>query len=401
MPSKSKVAVRATRSRPTFYEFFAGGGMARAGLSGWECVFANDYDPIKVATYTENWGSDHLVFDDVANIVPRDLPGVADLVWASFPCQDLSLAGDYRGLGRAGSRVMTRSGTFWPFWALMRALVKERRAPRLIVLENVFGALTSRGGSDFAAIASALAAAEYRFGAVVVNANLFVPQSRPRVFFVAVRQGEEIPARLTAASPQKAWHPAALVAAHERISSEDKRKWIWWNIEPPPTRTTRLHDLIEDKPIGVDWHTQAQTNHILSMMSPVNAAKVAAAMRTNRRVVGTVYRRTRPTENGEKLQRAEIRFDGIAGCLRTPAGGSSRQTIVIVHGDRIRSRLLSPREAARLMGLDDRYKLPARYNDAYFVAGDGVCVSVVQHLATSVLDQLISANATASPSIAA
>jgi hypothetical protein len=105
---------------PTFYEFFAGGGMARAGLGeGWHCVFANDFDEMKAATYRENWGADHLICGDVASLKTSDLPGIADLSWASFPCQDLSLAGDYRGLGRADSAVMTRSGTFWPFWKLM------------------------------------------------------------------------------------------------------------------------------------------------------------------------------------------------------------------------------------------------------------------------------------------
>ena len=40
-----------------FYEFFAGGGMVRAGLgSGWSCLFANDIDLKKGASYVRNWG---------------------------------------------------------------------------------------------------------------------------------------------------------------------------------------------------------------------------------------------------------------------------------------------------------------------------------------------------------
>ena len=39
-----------------FYEFFAGGGMVRAGLGpGWSCLFANDIDPKKAASYARNW----------------------------------------------------------------------------------------------------------------------------------------------------------------------------------------------------------------------------------------------------------------------------------------------------------------------------------------------------------
>lgn len=69
-------------------------------------------------------------------------------------------------------------------------------------------------------------------------------------------------------------------------------------------------------------------------------------------------------EAGMKAQRAEVWFDDMVGCLRTPPGGSSRQTILIAEGDKTRSRLISARETARLMGLPDSYFLPERYNDA-------------------------------------
>src|SRR3546814_4984080 len=95
--------------------------------------------------------------------------------------------------------------------------------------------------------------------------------------------------------------------------------------------------------------------------------------------------------NGGKVQRAEIRFDDVAGCLRTPNGGSSRQTIMVIEGKRVRSRLLSPREAARLMGLPDTYALPKNYNDAYHLAGDGVAVPVVRFLAEHILEPLLAA----------
>ena len=123
MRFSTKHAFRATMaSRRTqsyyFYEFFAGGGMARAGLgTGWRCLFANDFDRKKGRIYRENWGDDELKTADVGSLTTNDLPGMADLVWASFPCQDLSLAG-----GGAGLRG-DRSGTFWPFWNL--------RAPKI------------------------------------------------------------------------------------------------------------------------------------------------------------------------------------------------------------------------------------------------------------------------------
>ncbi|HEY1942222.1 MAG TPA: DNA cytosine methyltransferase [Roseiarcus sp.] len=393
VPTSGARRMAASTREFTFCEFFAGGGMARAGLgTRWRCLFANDFDPMKASAYAANWGREDIRQADVATLSLDDLPKeTIDLAWASFPCQDLSLAGEYRGLGRESDDAVTRSGTFWPFWKLMRSLARDGRAPRAIVLENVYGCLTSHGGRDFAALASALSQADYRFGALVINAAHFVPQSRPRVFFVAIRSGEIIPGALIAESPPDAWVPAALQRAFEGVDEKAKRNWVWWNLALPEAPSKGLAELIEDHPTGVGWHSPDETRHLLGLMTAVNREKVARAKKAGHRVVGTVYRRTRADERGVKRQRAEARFDDASGCLRTPAGGSSRQIILVVEGESVRSRLLSPREAARLMGLSDSYRLPPRYNDAYHVCGDGVCVPVVRHIAANILEPILTA----------
>ena len=136
------------------------------------------------------------------------------------------------------------------------------------------------------------------------------------------------------------------------------------------------------------------TSHAGSLPRPdrlleVNRAKVAAAVRAGRRMVGGVYNRTRLDERGVKVQRAEVRFDDVSGCLRTPAGGSSRQSILIVERGEVRARLLSSREAARLMGLPDSYALPANYNEAYHLLGDGVVAPIVRHLAAHWMEPIL------------
>lgn len=383
--TKSRSARRST-AEFAFYEFFAGGGLARAGLGRrWKCLFANDFDLKKSATYTENWGEGELLTKDVAAVTVDELPGVAGLVWASFPCQDLSLAG--MGAGLKGDR----SGTFWPFWCLMIKLRAEKRPPQAIVLENVCGALTSHEGRDFAAIADALSGGGYRFGAVVIDAVHFVPQSRPRLFIIAVDDGATIPAELISDESSLLWHPRALKAAYMRLSASAKARWVWWKMAAPRRRNTRFAALIEENPTSVPWHTEAETAKLLAMMSAVNLKKVAEAKKSGQRLVGGVYKRTR-FDADEKVQRAEIRFDDIAGCLRTSTGGSSRQSVVIVQGDQVRSRLLSSREAARLMGLPDDYKLPKSYNEAYHLAGDGVVVPVVRYLAENLLEPIMVSN---------
>jgi DNA (cytosine-5)-methyltransferase 1 len=223
----------------------------------------------------------------------------------------------------------------------------------------------------------------------VIDAAHFVPQSRPRVFFMAFRGDQAIPPSLIAEDPQESWHPEALIEAYAGVTTAAKQNWIWWSIPRPLARNSTFAELIEDAPTAVKWHAAAHTNYILGLMSPLNRNKVADAIRSGRKVVGAVYRRTRPDENGIKRQRAEVRFDDVAGCLRTPAGGSSRQVILVVEGKTVRSRLLSPREAARLMGLEDDYLLPKRYNHAYHVCGDGVCVAVVRHIAEHVLEPVL------------
>jgi DNA (cytosine-5)-methyltransferase 1 len=369
---------------PSFYEFFAGGGMARAGLGPqWSCLFANDIDPKKGAAYTANWGTEKLLLRDVASLSTAELPGQADLVWGSFPCQDLSLAGS--GAGLHGER----SGTFWPFWGLITALGKEHRAPEIVVLENVCGALSSHRGRDFAAIGSALAGSGYQFGAVVIDAVRFVPQSRPRLFIIAIQNDITIPDAVKLSDPDPTWHPLHLVNGYEKLSQEARSSWVWWKLPIPAKRSSIFADLIEEAPQGVTSHTTEETQRLLDMMSPINRRKVEQAKRRGNRIVGGIYRRTRIDEDGGRVQRAEVRFDDTSGCLRTPAGGSSRQTILLVEGEHIRSRLLSPREAARLMGLPDAYTLPANYNDAYHLAGDGVVVPVVRFLSNHLLEPLL------------
>jgi DNA (cytosine-5)-methyltransferase 1 len=372
---------------PSFYEFFAGGGMARAGLGeDWTCLFANDFDHKKGMTYQANWGTGgELKVGDVKAVSASDLPGTADLVWGSFPCQDLSLAGG--GAGLQGER----SGTFYPFWDVIKGLIADGRAPRIIALENVCGTLTSHGGKDFQAICKSFALAGYRYGALVLNAVMFVPQSRPRLFVIGVREDLLIDPALLAPGPIEPFHTRGLCSAADNISGAEKEAWLWWNVPTPPHRNTTFADLIEESPRSVQWHTPAETSQLLSMMSALNLAKVTAAKRAKRRMVGGVYKRTRFDEKGNKVQRAEVRFDDVAGCLRTPAGGSSRQTILVIDGENVRSRLISSRETARLMGLPDEYKLPRNYNEAYHLTGDGVAVPVVRHLATHLLEPLLTA----------
>lgn len=363
----------------TFYEFFCGGGMARLGLGdGWSCAFANDFDPRKAATYRANFaGSErHLHEGDVFELTPGDLPGRADLAWASSPCQDFSLAGARAGLSGG------RSSAFYGFWRLIEGLGAEGRAPRAIVIENVTGLLTSHAGADFVVVAEALAGQGYSFGALEIDAAAFTPQSRPRVFIVATR--EPAPSALTGLGPGQT---RAVKAAAARLPPHLAGRWIWWRLPAPPKRNADLAAILEDD-ASVAWHPPERTARWIALMSPLHRARIDTALARGERTVGAVFRRMR-IEDGRKVQRAEVRLDGLAGCLRTPRGGSSRQVILVADQGRVRTRLLSAREAARLMGLPDSYRLPAAQTAALHVAGDGVAAPVVRWLAAELLEPLL------------
>jgi DNA (cytosine-5)-methyltransferase 1 len=309
-----------------FYDFFAGAGLASLGLSdAWQCVWAIDISSAKAAVYAANFGGDHLVLGDVANVAASALPTPAEMAWASFPCQDLSLAGWRRGL------TAERSGVFWEFWRIMRDLAATGARPPIIVLENVVGLLY---GESFEGLCEAVAALGMQFGALVVDARRFVPQSRPRVFLVAVDDSIDC-SSLAAEQPVSAWTPAALRAAHRRLPARLMSRWRWWRLPAPGVQYRTFADLLETAPAAVEWHSATQTEALLALMSRTNRAKIAAALRADTRQVGLLYKRMRPDG-----QRAEVRFDGIAGCLRTPRGGSSRQTVVVVENGSVRTRLL-------------------------------------------------------------
>jgi DNA (cytosine-5)-methyltransferase 1 len=354
-----------------FYDFFAGAGLATLGLRrSWQCVWANDIDPRKAAVYTANFGTEHFLPGDVAQVTADQLPKPAEMAWASFPCQDLSLAGWRKGLSAE------RSGVFWAFWRIMHDLTLREEGPPIIVIENVLGLLY---GDSFAGLCEAVASLGMQFGGLVMDAKRFIPQSRPRVFLIAVDDRIDC-SSLVIDEPPSAWAPNALIDAHNRLPDDMKALWRWWRLPGPKPANRTIADIIEDRPTLVEWHTPEQTQALLDMMSDTNREKIEKAVRLAKRQVGFLYKRIR-----NDVQRAEVRFDGISGCLRTPQGGSSRQTVVIVEKGTVRTRLLSPREAARLMGVPDTFVLPDRYNDAYKAMGDAVVVPVVEWLSDHLL----------------
>jgi DNA (cytosine-5)-methyltransferase 1 len=256
------------------------------------------------------------------------------------------------------------------------------------VLENVVGAVTAKGGGDFAALMESLVALDYRAGPFIVDAAHFVPQSRPRLFIVAVRKGLVVGKELQSEWPLSPWHTARLTEARARQNEAVRAAWAWWRLPEPPELAIHLRDIIEGDPPDAPWRTPEETQRLLDSMAPRHMEKIRAAQASGKPEYGTAFRRIRRDKAGKRVQRAEVRFDGISGCLRTSGGGSSRQFLIAVEGDRVRSRLLSGRECARLMGLPESYALPKVGGAAHHLIGDGLATPVVSWIEEHLLGPL-------------
>jgi DNA (cytosine-5)-methyltransferase 1 len=314
--------------------------------------------------------------EDVHKISIDKVPTVA-LATASFPCNDLSLAGARAGI-RAGS-----SSSFWGFVNILKALGKRR--PPLVLIENVPGFLSSNQGADFRETLITLNGLGYSVDTFILDAVNFVPQSRQRLFVVGIldsMNGRPLIDEFELTEPLASeTRPKALARFIEANSH------IRWKIKPlpvPAARRLRLEDVLEDLPHdSPEWWSSDRAEYLLNQMSARHRETANQMISGSQWSYGTVFRRMR---NGKSM--AELRVDGIAGCLRTPRGGSGRQIVFKAGHRKHFARLLTPREAARLMGADD-YRIKVPFNQALFGFGDAVCVPVIEWIARYYLNPLV------------
>jgi DNA (cytosine-5)-methyltransferase 1 len=354
----------------TAAEFFAGIGLVRVGLesAGIDVVFANDIEASKHEMYAGHFGEDassHFVVGDIGKVKGKDLPGI-DLAWASFPCTDLSLAGNRKGL------VGVESGTFWEFTRILDEMEDER--PAVVALENVVGLATSHNGDDLVAAIRELNRLDYSVDVLTLDARRFVPQSRPRLFLVGAQVAPE-----DVVDPNSELRPDWLQIPYGDPTLRMHRAKV---PAPPAPMTSGLGEVVERQ--GVDWWDEERTRRFIDSLSDFQADRLMALRRQKSTTFRTAYRRTR---NGVAVW--EVRPDDISGCLRTARGGSSKQAVVRVGHGKVSVRWMTPREYARLMGADDYAIDDIRPNQVLFGFGDAVCVPVVGWLAENYLVPLV------------
>jgi DNA (cytosine-5)-methyltransferase 1 len=365
-------------NRKTFAEFFAGIGLVRAGLEpqGWTISFANDIDPRKYAMYKGHFGEreSHFILGDIHDLQDSDLPTVT-LATASFPCKDLSLAGSREGLNGEHSAA---------FWGFIQALDRMgERKPPVVMLENVTGFLNSNKGKDLEQALLALNQRGYRIDAFILNAVDFVPQSRERLFIMGLSESVFPVKDMNGAiwGLQSHIRPKALT---DFILRHPDIQWNIRSVPFAPHRHQSLEDIIEDLPKDSPvWWSAERAEYLLNQMSRRHRIIAEQMIDGEQWSYGTIFRRMRKGKST-----AELRTDGIAGCLRTPAGGSAKQIVFKAGRGQYFARLLTPEECARLMGIGE-YKITVSFDDALLGFGDAVCVHVINWIAEHYLHAII------------
>lgn len=358
---KSAATSRSPRRKPAFLEFFAGSGLVSHALAPYfETAWANDISAKKAAVYSANHEPGKFQLGSITDVYGAMLPKAA-LSWASFPCQDLSLAGLTAGIHAE------RSGLVWEW---LRIIDEACEPIPLLVAENVVGLVSVEGGKHYRILHNKLRERGYVVGALMLDAVRWVPQSRPRIFVVALRKELAVPESLV--SQMATWaHTSAIVKAAQGL--ED---WVWWNLPHPAPRNIDLSDIIE-------WDAPCDPPEVTARNLALIPDSHRKLLDEHETIAAPGYKRTR--QRGQTL---ELRFDGVAGCLRTPKGGSSRQFLVLKRDGKLSTRLLTVRETARLMGAPDTFQLPGSYNDGYMAMGDAVAAPVAAYLAKHLLAPL-------------
>jgi DNA (cytosine-5)-methyltransferase 1 len=348
-----------------FAEFFAGIGLVRAALEplGFEAMWANDIEKVKYDQYVANYSSDGFYLGDIRDVHADQLPLSVQVATSSFPCIDVSLAGNRKGL--AG----VHSGMFWEFARVIEEIDREKR-PRLILLENVTGFASSHDGQDIRSALERLTELGYSCDVFTIDAKHFVPQSRPRMFIVGIK-GLLPTFTAVGVPPPSDVRPGWIQKIHEQ--NKDLRMH-YCRLPSLPEGPRDLSSIVENMdPCDVRWWDHQRSNAFVNSLSPIQADRFKAMKDGEQIIWRTAYRRTRAG-----LPVWEIRRDGIAGCLRTTGGGSSKQALVEAGHGEARFRWMTPLEYARLMGAGSYRLHGGTANQALFGLGDAVVVDVIR-----------------------
>jgi DNA (cytosine-5)-methyltransferase 1 len=322
-----------------FIDLFAGVGGLRQGFDsiGGQCVFTSEWNKYAQQTYATNFRDIHPIDGDITKIETVHIPE-HDVLVAGFPCQPFSIAGVSKknSLGRSHGFLDEAQGTL--FFDVARILADKR--PAAFMLENVKNLKGHDKGRTFEVIMRTLQDdLGYHVWYKIIDAQHFVPQHRERIVIVGFREDVPFSWDDLELAP-KGMHRMGSIL-HPEDGSEDAElpytTGVHAEVNEKYTLTDKLWAYLQNY---ADKHKAAGNGFGFGLVGPDDVARTLSA---------------RYFKDGSE--------------------------ILVKQGKGKNPRRLTPRECARLMGYDDKFRIPVSDTQAYKQFGNSVAVPVFREVA--------------------
>lgn len=373
-----------------FIDFFSGIGGFHTGLekAGMKCIGWCEFDKFAQASYRAMYDTDNLWFgDDVTKVKGKDLPK-ADLWTFGFPCQDISIAGNQKGIKKG-----TRSGLFYEIMRLLDEC--EENKPKWLVCENVKNLLSIDGGGGFLTVVSEMAERGCRIEWGVYNSkNYGVPQNRERVYIVGY-SGKECSGNLLPNPRENTTTLKQVVGGSQgmRVYDPEGTSCTLSAQGGGMGAKTGLYTVTES---GVHnlGNVTAYKNDYTVYASGIARTLMACAYKHVPQVAIKNATKTGYTmaEIGDGIDLAYPNSETRRGRVQSQQSNTlttSDNLGVLVDNQPIRIRKLTPKECWRLQGFSDvQYEKAAVVNSnsqLYKQAGNAVTVNVVEEIGKHIM----------------
>lgn len=408
----------------TVNELFAGIGAFRKALINQniphEIVGISEIDKYAIKSYEAMYGETRN-YGDISKIERLDY---ADLWTYGFPCQDISLAGDMKGIVKGE----TRSGLLHEVERLLEVAQEENTLPEFLIMENVKNLVSKKFIGDFQRWIERLSEFGYTtFWKVLVASDYGIPQRRERVFAVSVRKdkgGYEFPTPIPLEKKfrdflqdeveEKYFLRKEIFEYFERHSEECKDKGLGFRFQPmargdceiAKTITTRegtrgYENFIQEKTcnqvgrlVGDKWKNRENISRVYDVDSlcPTITAGGSGHHEVKIVVPEATKKGYAVAEKGDSIdiayinqnkRRARVDKEREHTITTSPQIGTLTD-----HG----VRKLTPRECFRLMGFSDGDfdKAQAVCSDTqlYKQAGNSIVVQVLEGILKNLIEEV-------------
>jgi len=313
---------------------------------------------------------------DVSLINPNSL-GSIDLFTYSFPCQDISLAGKGKGLGKDTG---TRSGLLWECLKIIKAT-----KPRALMMENVKNLVGKKFMPDFLEWCKELEELGYKNYWQVLNAKDYgVPQNRERVFMFSLLGGSEY------VFPEK--EPLELrlkdiledtVDGRFYVSDKKSLQFTFFPENVMKSNEIEIVGTLAPSPYDKNGNLiyDKSTRQWVNGINGIIGSLTACDYKQPKQVVDEKYYLSDKIiagfekKNIQSLDKKrgftwipkDLEKDNVANCLAAHNGFASTDNSIKTLEPPFRIRKLTPLECFRLMGVTDEdfYKIKNRLNEVF------------------------------------